>query len=96
MGGMRQMLKDFSDIPNSDVVGTRAPQLAIGGDNQFDMMRRQNFLYDNSMSANPGKIGPAYWPQTMDYKLPWKCEIEPCPDRSFAGVWEIPINQFYG
>ena len=53
-------------------------------------------MYDNSLSANPGRAGPPFWPQTLDYSLPWKCEVRPCPDRPFPGIWEIPVNQFYG
>lgn len=96
MNGMRTILQQLSGIPPDSIKGVRAPQLAVGGNSQFEMMRHDGFLYDNSMSANPGKDGPAFWPQTLDFQLSWRCEIEPCPDRSFPGVWVIPINQFFG
>lgn len=95
MDGMRNMLRDLGKVNTRDVVGLRAPQLGIGGNNQFEMMREHNFQYDNSMSANPGKEDSPFWPQTLDYKISWKCEIEPCPDLPFSGLWAIPINQFY-
>jgi len=96
MNGMRYILRDQAMVEATEVKGMRAPQLAIGGNNQFEAMREQGFLYDNSMSANPGQNGSRFWPQTLDYKLAWQCEIGPCPNRPFPGLWEVPINQFYG
>lgn len=61
------------------------------------MLLRAGFLYDNSVSANPGADGSPYWPQTLDYKLAWQCaERDDCPQSIFPGVWSIPLNQFYG
>ena len=53
------------------------------------------FLYDNTISVNPGKQEP-FWPQTLDYKVSWPCTESNCPQSSFPGIWEIPLNQFYG
>ncbi|KFD46835.1 hypothetical protein M513_12281 [Trichuris suis] len=96
MDGMRTLLSRLSGVNASTVRGIRAPQMAVGGNRQFAMMQRYQFAYDNSMSANPGRDGAAYWPQTLDYQLAWPCEAEPCPDQSFPGIWAVPINQFYG
>ena len=111
MGGMRSALEALSKVRPTEMRGVRAPRLAIGGDNQFQMMKslvlfyqkkingnffRQGFMYDNSMSVNPGRTQSPYWPQTLDYSMPWSCEIPPCPQRSYPGIWELPINQFYG
>lgn len=71
------------------------------------MMIRAGFLYDNSISANPGLEGEAFWPQTLDYKLSFACTDKNCPMgyvfpdyeeplSSFPGIWEVPLNQFYG
>ncbi|KRX14164.1 Prion-like-(Q/N-rich) domain-bearing protein 25 [Trichinella nelsoni] len=96
MAGLRKLLQQLAAVNVSTVQGIRAPQLSVGGNAQFTMMQSQGFLYDNSMSVNPGKDGPAYWPQTLDYRLSWHCEAAVCPDESFPGIWAVPINQFYG
>uniref|UniRef100_A0A5S6QXX1 EB domain-containing protein n=1 Tax=Trichuris muris TaxID=70415 RepID=A0A5S6QXX1_TRIMR len=96
MDGMRTLLNRLSAVNASVVRGMRAPQLAVGGNRQFAMMQRYQFAYDNSMSVNPGRDGASYWPQTLDYQVAWPCEVTPCPDQSFPGIWAVPINQFYG
>ncbi|VDP09835.1 unnamed protein product [Soboliphyme baturini] len=96
MAGMKRLLSQLSGIHVADIKGVRAPQLDIGGNEQFIMMQQDGFMYDNSMSANPGPTGPVYWPQTLDYKIAWKCEVPRCPNASFPGIWAVPINQLYG
>uniref|UniRef100_A0A914P5V0 Uncharacterized protein n=1 Tax=Panagrolaimus davidi TaxID=227884 RepID=A0A914P5V0_9BILA len=90
----------FGNVPEEEIVGIRAPQLApgarAGGDKQFEMMQRSGFLYDNSISANPGQANEPFWPQTLDHKLSWPCMEDNCPKSSFPGIWEVPMNQFYG
>lgn len=61
----------------------------------FQMMQKSQFLYDNSMSANPGVDQAPYWPQTLDYNLPWECQNSQCPHHAFPGLWTIPLNQFF-
>jgi hypothetical protein len=61
------------------------------------MLYRSGFVYDNSISVNPGADSPPYWPQTLDYSLAWSCaERDNCPQSTFPGIWSIPLNQFYG
>ena len=38
MSGMRRTLQALSNIPSEKIRGIRAPLLAVGGDNQFEMM----------------------------------------------------------
>ena len=59
-------------------------------------MKRAGFLYDNTLSANPGIDGEPFWPQTLDFAVPWNCYEENCPTGSFPGLWEVPLNQFHG
>ncbi|CAJ0583895.1 unnamed protein product, partial [Mesorhabditis spiculigera] len=89
MGGLRESLKEFSYVEQDSIKGIRAPQLLIGGDNQFTMMQKAGFTYDNSI---PLRGGP-YWPQTLDHKMAWDCEEQNCPTKPFKGLWEIPIHQ---
>jgi hypothetical protein len=60
------------------------------------MMHAARMTYDNSVSANPGRDAPPYWPQTMDHTFSWVCQNEDCPVMSHPGIWQIPLNQFYG
>ncbi|KAI1730874.1 EB module domain-containing protein [Ditylenchus destructor] len=94
MDGQRQILASFGNVDEMNIVGMRAPQLGMGADDQFEMMERSGFLYDNTMSVNPGTV--PYWPQTLDYRLSWHCENNNCPRNAFPGIWEIPMNQFHG
>ncbi|CAB3400850.1 unnamed protein product [Caenorhabditis bovis] len=96
MDGQRRILAKFGGVPEESIIGIRAPQLALGGDDQFEMMSGAGFVWDNSMSANPGINGDPYWPQTLDYAVSWPCFESSCPKSSFNGVWTIPLNQFYG
>lgn len=59
-------------------------------------MTKYNFLYDNSMPANAGPDNPPFWPQTLDFALPWDCQNDKCPKGTHAGIWEIPLNQYFG
>uniref|UniRef100_A0A7I4NLN8 EGF-like domain-containing protein n=1 Tax=Brugia malayi TaxID=6279 RepID=A0A7I4NLN8_BRUMA len=90
MVGMRDALRHFSYANAADITGVRAPQLELGGDNQFDMMEKYGFLYDNTMSVSGGP----YWPQTLAYSTAWKCSSSFCPKNAHPNVWEIPINRF--
>ncbi|TKR83136.1 hypothetical protein L596_016773 [Steinernema carpocapsae] len=96
MEGQRRILAKFGNVPEKDVIGMRSPQTTLGGDEQFEMMLSAGFLYDNSVSANPALHEPPYWPQTLDYKLAWDCTQVDCPNGTFPGIWEIPMNQFQG
>jgi len=89
MVGQRELLSAFAGIPLEDIRGMRAPFLAIGGDNMFEMMHEANFTYDSSMPVYENK--PPVFPYTLDYKMPHDCMIPPCPERSYPGLWEIPL-----
>jgi hypothetical protein len=60
------------------------------------MAKNARFLYDNSISVDPGIDGEPYWPQTLDFSIPFKCENEYCPRTSIPGLWAIPMNVFHG
>ena len=95
--GVRQMLSQFANIPESEIKGLRVPFLQGGGDDMFKMMEENDFLYDCSApSRNFGYTNMANgrWPFTYDYKSGMDCQIQPCPTCSFPGIWSQPILDF--
>ncbi|VDN32811.1 unnamed protein product [Gongylonema pulchrum] len=96
MSGQRDILAHLGNVPEDEIRGMRAPQIAAGSDEQFEMMKKAGFFYDNTLIADPGPDGEPYWPQTLDYRVSWPCLDENCPQSSFPGIWEIPINLFHG
>ena len=97
MGGIKQMLIAFAEIPPEEIRGTRAPFLQGGGDVQMNMMEKVGFEYDCSLpSQTHGYLNMDHgrWPYTLDYKcneLVESCEIEPCPVCSHPGLWTQPM-----
>ena len=45
---LRKRGLQFGNIPACEVKGARAPFLQGGGDNMFQMLAENNFLYDSS------------------------------------------------
>ena len=66
----------------------RAPHLAVGGDNMFDVLEKYGFYYDSSIST----LTPS-WPYTLDYKMEQSCPLPPCAEKSHPGLWEIPMTR---
>jgi hypothetical protein len=92
MAGARLIVERFANITDGSVVGVRAPYLRVGGNEQFNMMTDQFFLYDSSITAPLGAI--PIWPYTLQYRMPHKCHgnAKQCPSRSHE-IWEMPINE---
>merc|ERR1711892_544768 len=82
MVGIRKMIGQFASIDPCQVTGSRAPFLQGGGDNMFQMLAENNFMYDCSwptrsygyMDAESG-----LFPYTLDYESIQDCPIQPCP-----------------
>jgi len=96
MAGARLIIERFANISGDaagSVVGVRAPYLKVGGNEQFEMMRDQFFLYDSSIAASLSRV--PIWPYTLDYRMPHKCHGNGgnCPSRSHPTIWELPINE---
>ncbi|OQV16216.1 hypothetical protein BV898_09700 [Hypsibius exemplaris] len=89
IAGQREILNRFANVKPQDVKGMRAPYLQTGGNSQFEMLWEKGFLYDSSMSV--AENNPPMWPYTLDYALPHKCWIPPCPTKSYPGLWEVPL-----
>lgn len=87
--GQKEILNVYANVKLDDVKGMRSPFLAMGGDKQFSMLYETNFTYDTSMTVTD--VHPPYWPYTLDYAMPHRCAIPPCPKLTYPGFWEIPM-----
>ncbi|KAG8188553.1 hypothetical protein JTE90_007161 [Oedothorax gibbosus] len=93
MVGMRVMLDTFAGIPKKEVVGHRAPFLQTAGNTTFQVLQREGFLYDSSMPTR-NNMDPPVWPYTLDHGYAQDCQIEPCPEGNFQGLWLVPMIQY--
>lgn len=93
MVGMREILRHFANISNSEVNGMRAPFLKPGRNTQYKVVEDFSFIYDSSISV-PALPVPI-WPYTLDYKIPHECKSGTCPNKQFPGVWQVPINEHF-
>ncbi|OQV16218.1 hypothetical protein BV898_09702 [Hypsibius exemplaris] len=87
--GMRKILHNFSNISAAEIVGVRAPYLTIGGEDQFKMMYMNDFFFDSSMPVFESE--PPFFPFTLDCRINNYCMIDPCPNNSYPGIWELPL-----
>ncbi|GFO44527.1 hypothetical protein PoB_007103200 [Plakobranchus ocellatus] len=97
--GMRDKLTSEAGVPAQDLRGFRVPFLQLGGDNMFGALYDNKFLYDSSMFTGgqwEGDSDPV-WPFTLDY-VPGNtfCQHGPCPTKQYPGLWEIPVQRWYG
>ena len=67
MAGARLITERFANITDGTVVGLRAPKLRVGGNEQFEMMADQFFIYDASIAAPLSRV--PIWPYTLEYRL---------------------------
>lgn len=88
VNGQRTIQGRFGGV--EDVRGFRAPFLQPGGNNQFDVLHEGGFLYDSTMSTLQF-TDPPLWPYTLDYPTIQECNIPPCPNKSYPGLWEVPL-----
>jgi len=93
MSGGRDIIEAFGGVPKGSVLGSRAPLLRLGGNNQFKALEESEFLYDSSMVAP--LQNPPLWPYTTFFSIPHACHgnFQKCPTRSH-GIWEMVLNEF--
>lgn len=98
--GQREMLSTWANVDKSEIRGMRAPFLQAGGNWQFQViadMKKDGFQYDSSLVSYIHKFDPypdPIWPYTLDYPTTDDCGIDPCPDWTFRGVWEVPLIEY--
>ncbi|CAN8025917.1 unnamed protein product, partial [Ixodes persulcatus] len=90
----RKMIEKFADVPAKDVNGFRAPFLLTGGDNGFRMLQR-HLTFDSSLVHQRYPEEPPFFPYTLDYGFKRACVVGPCPQDSYPGLWEVPLNVFF-
>ena len=92
MSGARTIINQFANISELSILGVRAPYLRVGGNNQFVMMERENFLYDSTIVAPLADV--PLWPYMMFHRMPHECHghIQSCPTRSYP-LWEVVMNE---
>ncbi|XP_055335510.1 uncharacterized protein LOC129586352 [Paramacrobiotus metropolitanus] len=95
MTGEKGFLASFASIRPDDIKGARAPLLGGGGDDQFQALVNGQFTYDSTLVTPTSSKAP-YWPYTLDYGVPHACVQPPCPQQTYAGLWELPLNPIYG
>ncbi|BFZ10843.1 hypothetical protein BsWGS_13882 [Bradybaena similaris] len=95
---MRENLIKRSGIPRESVKGFRVPFLQLGSDNMYSALYDSKFVYDTSMfTGSQWEGGDPVWPFTLDY-VPSNtyCQHGPCPTKQYPGMWEIPVQRWYG
>ena len=97
MFGVIEMLEKFALIPRSEIVGMRAPFLQGGGDEMFQFLQNKNMLYDCSAPSQlfgMQNLDFGRWPHSLDYYTDTDCQIEPCPNCAYPGIWTQPMLDF--
>ncbi|KAL5019612.1 hypothetical protein ScPMuIL_002504 [Solemya velum] len=85
---------DKNGVKTKDVVGVRAPELFMGGTEEFIGIGDEGFLYDASCATSKYmEENNLLWPYTYDVipKAEVKCDIGKSVDKAFPGLWQILI-----
>merc|ERR1712119_251868 len=82
MGGARDLMVKWGNIPAEDIYGSRAPLLRLGGNRQYSALEQEGFVYDSSMVAPLSN--PPFWPYPLAFSAPHRCHgnFQVCPTRS--------------
>ncbi|XP_060075454.1 chitin deacetylase 1-like [Ylistrum balloti] len=89
----RKYLSENAGIPLTHIKGWRSPFLQPSGDQQFSILKEENFEYDSTftLSTKDGNSS-RIWPNTLDFGWNSECNIPPCPRGKYPGFWEIPVQ----
>ncbi|KAH7637441.1 hypothetical protein HUG17_7647 [Dermatophagoides farinae] len=97
MGGQRQILSKYSEIPIEKIRGVRAPNLQTAGNVTFTAFVDENFEYDCSNPSRRG-INSPFFPYTFDYGFQREndCQVQPCLKKgeNYPGFWDVPMNDW--
>lgn len=87
---MRERLNKYAGIPQSQIVGFRAPILEPASDMHFRIISSNKFLYDSSLIFNTENI---IWPFTLDYRFNSYLSNNG-PIHRYPGLWQIPVPTY--
>lgn len=88
MGGQRDYISKFANVPKDAITGARIPLLQLN-ENTFEGLQKAGLKYDASWATR--QIS-ALFPYTLDYKSPQQCPSNPvCQKNPVKGFWEVPI-----
>ncbi|XP_077546074.1 chitin deacetylase 7-like isoform X2 [Haemaphysalis longicornis] len=88
------MLTAFANVSAADVVGFRGPFLFTGGDQGFSMLHK-HLRYDSTLVHHRGRGERPFYPYTMDFGFRRNCNVLPCPQGSYPGLWVLPMNVLF-
>ena len=90
--GQRGLLSSRAGFKKEEIKGYRSPFIQPGGNTQFQVLQDRNFTYDSSLFIAAPVTEDRYWPYTLDFPRQTPCQIFPCPNKGFPGIWELPIQ----
>lgn len=90
--GCRKTLARLAAVPESEMVGFRAPYLQFSK-NSFDILSEQGFLYDSNLQEWPGSASSSnstyIWPYTLESDTPQTNWTGSFPIGEHPGLFEI-------
>jgi len=99
--GARDALKNETSIPESELIGFRAPFLK-STPKVRKLLWKHGFTYDSSLTEQAGddsrsspSLKEKLWPYTMDFGIAQNCEnlgdVKCNSEEKYPGLWEIPM-----
>lgn len=88
----RYNLSKKAYIPFDHIQGMRAPMNEPGGDDQFEMLMKEDFMYDSTLKAGPADLNSLQvWPFTLEEPFEHaSCLSVKCPDKAYPALWVLP------
>ncbi|KAK2152650.1 hypothetical protein LSH36_322g00022 [Paralvinella palmiformis] len=94
------LIVNASKVDQPDIVGMRAQRFFPGNNEQFEMLNENHFVYDSSLLIDPdaNRLDRAkyIWPFLMNKESLERISCQAgCPNKTFHGLWEVPVNQLF-
>ena len=94
------LIINASNVQQLDIAGMRSQRFFPGSNEQFEMLNENHFVYDSSLLIDPKSPqlkGTNYiWPFLMTKESLDRISCQGgCPNKTFQGLWEVPVNQLF-